>query len=157
MSVGVEDLDDGRHTTLIAPLFHVWVIERVLWALRAPPSTGYRALSNRPGLHVPAVGGRAPARGNCSCLQYFIRTPQLVGLTLQVLHPGPLVGRGPGSLAGVYLCPARPLAERLVVDRQLGRDGLDSFPLGWVLAQVVQEHPYARSRYSAGWGPALLV
>ena len=26
------------HMTLIAPLFHVWVIERVLWALRAPAS-----------------------------------------------------------------------------------------------------------------------
>jgi hypothetical protein len=47
-----------------------------------------------------------------------------------------LVGREPGALAGVGLGAADPDAEGLVVDAELGRDGLDRLPLRRVLLLV---------------------
>ena len=53
-----------------------------------------------------------------------------------------LISGEPRPLAGVGLGSADPLTKRLVVDRQLRRDGLDGLPLRRLLVLVVKHHPH---------------
>src|SRR5262245_26261448 len=75
-------------------------------------------------------------------LQDLIRPTQLLHLTLELPHPGPLIRRQPRALTSVGLSPPDPLAQRLMVHAELLRDRLDRLPLRRVLVLVLEHHPH---------------
>src|ERR1700721_2856125 len=74
-------------------------------------------------------------------LQDLVRSAKLLHLTLEILDPGPLIGRQSWTEACVGLRFANPLPQALVVDLQLRCDRLHRLPLRWVLVLVIQHHP----------------
>jgi hypothetical protein len=68
---------------------------------------------------ISAVARRALREESRRRLEDLVRPAQLCVLLLELFHPGPLIGRQPWTLPGIGFGSADPLAERLVVDRQL--------------------------------------
>src|SRR5262249_44871186 len=60
----------------------------------------------------------------------------------ELLEAGPLIAREARTGASVGLGPPHPLAQRLMVDRQLGRDRLDRLPLRRIVVLVIEHHPH---------------
>ena len=67
---------------------------------------------------------------------------ELFHLSTELFQLVTFIGGEARALAGVGLGSADPLAKCFVVDRQLGRNGLDGLPLRRVLVLVVKHHPH---------------
>src|SRR5690606_34392162 len=85
--------------------------------------------------------------------QNLVRFAQFPVLAFQRLDPLPFLSGLPGPAPQVSLILAHPAVQRLRNTTDLGRNGFDRCPFGWVVVHVLQNH--AHGTFTDFWGVAV--